>query len=627
MLKTFVRFLLLLVLAAPACAQWATMGISILDQPLDYVTIRQKNDGYVLTYRASDNKWIAASSGGGAPSGAAGGDLTGSSYPNPVIAAGAVDAGKLATTVTNRLNPVPAAVGNIPVDAGAATPYTFIDGSDADTAKALFATGASSAPAMRLILATDIDELLALSDLTDVAGKSGTGSVVLMSGSPTVLGTLTVPNAALGSVTLADQTANATSTGILVRNGAQLSFHDGTAARNMVKTNDTRLPPTPSGAGKVAYDDGSAYVAAAAGTATTVLHGGAAPSFSAVVSADITNGTIAMADLADLAGLSVIGRSASGAAGVPAAITGTNNQILAVNSAGSSLAFVTVSGDLTNATGVFTIGGGAVTLAKMADLAANSVIGNSTGSSATPTALSATTAGLAVLSGATAAAQRTTLSAFGTVNVRVFTSGTTYTPTSGTLYCIVECVGSGGAGGGCAGTALNRCSAGGGGSGGYSRLEATVAAVTGQTITVGAGGSAGAAGANPGGNGNDSSVGSLCVGKGGTGGGATSSSILGSGGAGGVAGTGDFTPTGFRGGNGLWCGAVGVYAPGGNGAGSVFGGGGQGASVFTDGTSSAGGAGTNYGAGGGGGCTEYHAANVAGGAGSAGVVIITEFIP
>lgn len=50
-----------------------------------------------------------------------------------------------------------------------------------------------------------------------------------------------------------------------------------------------------------------------------------------------------------------------------------------------------------------------VPLSAMANLAANSVIGNSTGSAAVPTALSATAAGLAVLGAADASAQRTAL--------------------------------------------------------------------------------------------------------------------------------------------------------------------------------------------------------------------------
>jgi hypothetical protein len=50
-------------------------------------------------------------------------------------------------------------------------------------------------------------------------------------------------------------------------------------------------------------------------------------------------------------------------------IQGTANQIPIVNNAGTALAFTTVSGDLTNATGVFTIANGAVSNAKLASAA------------------------------------------------------------------------------------------------------------------------------------------------------------------------------------------------------------------------------------------------------------------
>jgi hypothetical protein len=55
----------LLALAVNANAQWATLGTNVLGQAFDYVTIQAKNDGHVLTYRAADNKWIAAAGGGG----------------------------------------------------------------------------------------------------------------------------------------------------------------------------------------------------------------------------------------------------------------------------------------------------------------------------------------------------------------------------------------------------------------------------------------------------------------------------------------------------------------------------------------------------------------------------------
>lgn len=66
-----------------------------------------------------------------------------------------------------------------------------------------------------------------------------------------------------------------------------------------------------------------------------------------------------------------------------------NNQVF-IGNASNVATPTTLSGDITNSAGVVTISNGAVSLAKMANLAANSIIGNNTGSPATPIALTAT---------------------------------------------------------------------------------------------------------------------------------------------------------------------------------------------------------------------------------------------
>jgi hypothetical protein len=125
---------------------------------------------------------------------------------------------------------------------------------------------------------------------------------------------------------------------------------------------------------------------------------------------------------------------------------------------------------------------------------------------------------------APAAGSFTTLSATSTLtgfpgrllNVQVFTSSGTYTPTNGTNAIIVEVQGAGGAGGGTPSTNASQFSSTtGGGAGGYARVRYT-SGITTQTVTIGAGG-VGSAGAM-GGTGGTTSFGSLISSPGGVGG-------------------------------------------------------------------------------------------------------------
>lgn len=102
------------------------------------------------------------------------------------------------------------------------------------------------------------------------------------------------------------------------------------------------------------------------------------------------------------------------------------------------------------------------------------------------------------------------------INVQTFTSGTTtYVPSPKTIYCQIECIGGGGAGGG-ATVNKDSCSAGGGGGGGgYASIILPVASVTGKTVTVGAGAVGGVTNGAAGG---ASSVGTLVIAGGGSGG-------------------------------------------------------------------------------------------------------------
>jgi hypothetical protein len=213
-----------------------------------------------------------------------------------------------------------------------------------------------------------------------------------------------------------------------------------------------------------------------------------------------------------------------------------------------------------------------------------------------------------------------------TVKKQVFTSSGTYTPSTGMLFAMLECVGSGGGGGGVNGGTSITTSAGGGGSGGYSRALVTSATVgASQTVTVGAAGTAGTAGNNAGGNASAVSVGSLCIANGGSGGSGNGNSgtTSAAGGVGGTAGTGDFTAAGNTGGSAI---AAGNTLPivSGFGGGSYLGGGAV--SAIAGGTGcNAGVAASNYGSGGSGAACNNSATATAGGAGSKGIVYITEY--
>ena len=138
----------------------------------------------------------------------------------------------------------------------------------------------------------------------------------------------------------------------------------------------------------------------------------------------------------------------------------------------------------------------------------------------------------------------------------------------------------------------------------------------------------GAAGGNPGGDGGDTSVGSLVVAKGGSGGNFSSTAQFGSGGTGGLAssGTGDVKTNGTQGDTGFYMQtAINIIFACGTGGSSSWGDRGK-AGVAVQATSANGNAATGYGAGGGAAGSNEVAENKAGGAGAPGFVVITEFI-
>jgi hypothetical protein len=120
------------------------------------------------------------------------------------------------------------------------------------------------------------------------------------------------------------------------------------------------------------------------GTADQVLvvnTAGTALAFGTVATGGITAAAVTYAKIQNLAGLSVMGRSAS-SSGVGADITGTANQFLQVNSGATALAFVTMGGDAALSSGTLTVQPQAITFAKIQNSAAAglSVVGRSTNS-------------------------------------------------------------------------------------------------------------------------------------------------------------------------------------------------------------------------------------------------------
>lgn len=200
----------------------------------------------------------------------------------------------------------------------------------------------------------------------------------------------------------------------------------------------------------------------------------------------------------------------------------------------------------------------------------------------------------------------------------------TYTPTTGMVYTVAICVGSGGGGGGSKNTSSHTAAAG-GAAGEFREGVLTATAVgASQTITIGAAGTAGANTGGTGGNGGNTSLGSLIVcegGNGGAGNGGTNSGTDIAGTAGGTGGSsGDYAVPGGNGAPGTASGSSTLSGAGGD---SALGRGGLALQSLNGASTTAGNAATGYGAGGGGAIA--NGGGAAGGVGTAGAAYFIEF--
>lgn len=205
--------------------------------------------------------------------------------------------------------------------------------------------------------------------------------------------------------------------------------------------------------------------------------------------------------------------------------------------------------------------------------------------------------------------------------VRIYTANDTWTKPAGLSFVIVEVLGAGGGGGGADQDGSNSGTGGGGGAGGYSRKKIPAAALGAtETVTIGALGAGGAAGNNAGATGGASSFGAHATANGGVGGSSTApaSSATVIGGAGGAAADGDTNIQGQSGGGGMRSSTT-IALPG-EGGSTPYGNGARGKNNAAVNAS------TGYGAGGAGAASTTGGSDRAGGDGTAGLVIVYEYL-